>query len=167
MKLAGSEELLKREFSKMVGWAQRNVNKATTVGSREENRLHNRYKDIGEEQRSYSTTGSVSVAYDDNYISLSSPLFGWPETSYVNASRIVFPNCGQVFLAAQAPKPQSFRHFWHMVIQEQVDRLRNEINLNHLLEKCQSYAVNWLKPIPSRKSNPKKSLYFTLVKNHS
>ena len=56
VKLAGSEELLKREFSKMVGWAQRNVDKATTVGSREENRLHNRYKDIGEKPRSHRTT---------------------------------------------------------------------------------------------------------------
>ena len=42
------------------------------------------------------------------------------KTSYVNASRIVFANCEQTFLAAQAPKPVSFNHFWHMVVQEKV-----------------------------------------------
>ena len=45
------------------------------------------------------------------------------QVSFVNASRIVFPNCPQTFLAAQAPKPLSFNHFWHMVIQEEVSTL--------------------------------------------
>ena len=45
------------------------------------------------------------------------------KASYVNASRIVFANCEQTFLAAQAPKPVSFNHFWHMVIQEEVEFL--------------------------------------------
>ena len=62
----------------------------------------------------------VSVPYDDNHISLSSELFSSPETNFVNASKIVFPNCPQVFIAAQAPKEASFQHFWHMVIQEEV-----------------------------------------------
>ena len=38
----------------------------------------------------------------------------------MNASRIAFPDCEQTFLAAQAPKPESFDQFWHMVIQEKV-----------------------------------------------
>ena len=42
------------------------------------------------------------------------------KASYVNASRIVFANCEQTFLAAQAPKLVSFNHFWHMVVQEKV-----------------------------------------------
>ena len=60
------------------------------------------------------------VPYDDNYISLTSPQFSPPETSYVNASRIMFEGCPITFIAAQAPRPASFRHFWHMVIQEGV-----------------------------------------------
>ena len=61
-----------------------------------------------------------AVPFDDNHISLSSDLFTSPETRFVNASMIVFPNCPQVFIAAQAPKQASFQHFWHMVIQEEV-----------------------------------------------
>ena len=41
----------------------------------------------------------------------------------MNASTIAFDNCEQIFLAAQAPKPVSFNHFWHMVIQEEVGLL--------------------------------------------
>ena len=36
----------------------------------------------------------------------------------MNASRIVFPGVAQKFLAASAPKPVSYCHFWQMVIQE-------------------------------------------------
>ena len=36
----------------------------------------------------------------------------------MNASRIVFPGVAQKFLAASAPKPVSYQHFWQMVIQE-------------------------------------------------
>ena len=42
------------------------------------------------------------------------------DTNYVNASRIKFDKLKQTFIACQAPKPLSFKHFWHMVIQEQV-----------------------------------------------
>ena len=38
----------------------------------------------------------------------------------MNASKITFPDLEQTFIACQAPKPLSFKHFWHMVIQEQV-----------------------------------------------
>ena len=38
----------------------------------------------------------------------------------MNASRINFDNCAQTFIACNAPKPNSFSHFWHMVIQEKV-----------------------------------------------
>ena len=47
-------------------------------------------------------------------------MFASPETSYVNASKISFPDLEQTFIACQAPKQLSFQHFWHMVIQEQV-----------------------------------------------
>ena len=40
--------------------------------------------------------------------------------NFVNASKIVFRTCEQEFLAAQAPKLESFNHFWHMVVQEKV-----------------------------------------------
>ena len=40
--------------------------------------------------------------------------------TYFNASKIEFPGCSQKFLAASAPKPPSFKQFWHMVIQEKV-----------------------------------------------
>ena len=63
---------------------------------------------------------SCSVPFDDNYFSLKSELFAPPATSYVNASKISFPDLEQTFIACQAPKPLSFKHFWHMVIQEQV-----------------------------------------------
>ena len=58
------------------------------------------------------------VPFDDNYINLaSSPA---DDVTYVNASKIEFPECSQKFLAASAPKPASFKQFWHMVIQEKV-----------------------------------------------
>ena len=54
-------------------------------------------------------------------MSLTSELFAPPEmSSYVNASRIKFDNCPQTFIACNAPKPNSFSQFWHMVIQEKV-----------------------------------------------
>ena len=58
------------------------------------------------------------VPFDDNYINLaSSPA---DDVTYVNASRIEFRGCSQKFLASSAPKPASFKQFWHMVIQEKV-----------------------------------------------
>ena len=63
----------------------------------------------------------IAVPFDDNYIALESEIFlGTGETNYVNASRIQFDGLDQKFIAAQAPKPESFNHFWHMVIQEKV-----------------------------------------------
>ena len=65
---------------------------------------------------------SSSVPYDDNYIALKSPLFNSPtETNYVNASRIKFPELKQTFIASQAPQPESFAHFWQMVMEEKVE----------------------------------------------
>ena len=61
-----------------------------------------------------------AVPFDDNLISLESEFFASPETRYINASRIKFANCDQTFIAAQAPKATGFKHFWHMVIQEEV-----------------------------------------------
>ena len=51
----------------------------------------------------------------------------------VNASRIVFPDCPKAFVAASTPRPESFNHFWHMVIQEEVSYNR-----------CISYQVTVL-----------------------
>ena len=65
---------------------------------------------------------SSPVPYDDNYIALKSPLFREPpETNYVNASRIKFPGIEQTFIASQAPQPDSFAHFWQMVVEEEVE----------------------------------------------
>ena len=64
---------------------------------------------------------SFTVPFDDNYVRLSDALFSSPAISYVNASRILFPGQGPAFIASQAPKPASFNHFWHMVIQEKVN----------------------------------------------
>ena len=65
---------------------------------------------------------SSPVPYDDNYIALKSPLLqNPPETNYVNASRIKFPWIKQTFIACQAPQPESFAHFWQMVVEEEVE----------------------------------------------
>ena len=65
---------------------------------------------------------SSPVPYDDNYIALKSPLFrDPPETNYVNASTIKFPGIEQTFIASQAPQPESFAHFWQMVVEEEVE----------------------------------------------
>ena len=53
---------------------------------------------------------------------MKSPLFrDPPETNYVNASRIKFPGIEQTFIASQAPQPESFAHFWQMVVEEKVE----------------------------------------------
>ena len=63
----------------------------------------------------------MAVPFDDNHITLESEIFlGTEKTNYVNASRVKFDGLDQNFIAAQAPKPESFIHFWHMVIQEKV-----------------------------------------------
>ena len=62
----------------------------------------------------------LPVPFDDNYISLISEEFGSSETAYMNASPIVFEGCPQRFIATQAPKENSFKRFWQMVIQEKV-----------------------------------------------
>jgi len=99
---------LENEFKRMLGHVKENILKKTTVSSHEKNLIHNRYKDI--------------VPYDDNYIALKSPLFqDPPETNYVNASRIKFPGIEQAFIASQAPQPESFAHFWQMVVEEEVE----------------------------------------------
>ena len=54
------------------------------------------------------------------------------DVTYVNASRIEFPGCSQKFLAASAPKPASFKQFWHMVIQEKVSVI---VMITKLVEK--------------------------------
>ena len=62
------------------------------------------------------------VPFDDNYIALKSKTFQGPsETNYVNASRIKFDGIEQTFIACQAPKPDSFSHFWQMVLEEEVE----------------------------------------------
>lgn len=103
------ERQLEEEFLWLEAFDKETIKqtKLKTVSVREENRLHNRYIDI--------------APYDDNYVSLTSELFApLGISSYVNASRIKFDNCAQTFIACNAPKPNSFSHFWHMVIQEKV-----------------------------------------------
>jgi len=103
------EKQLEEEFLWLEAFDKEKINATMlrTVSVKEGNRPHNRYIDI--------------APYDDNYVSLTSELFAPLEmSSYVNASRIKFDNCAQTFIACNAPKPNSFSHFWHMVIQEKV-----------------------------------------------
>ena len=58
----------------------------------------------------------------------------------MNASRITFPSCSEVFIAAQAPKPASYRHFWHMVIQEKVTVI---VMITKLVEKRKRKAHHY------------------------
>ena len=46
--LAGNKELQEAEFTSLQEYVNKNINKTRTVGQSEENRAHNRYKDIGE-----------------------------------------------------------------------------------------------------------------------
>ena len=64
----------------------------------------------------------LAVPFDDNLVSLASKKIfqSEDETNYINASKIVFTGCSQAFIATQAPKPISFNHFWHMVVEQKV-----------------------------------------------
>lgn len=46
---------------------------------------------------------------------------GSPTTNYINASVIRFNNLEQTFIAAQAPKPNSFMNFWQMVLENEIN----------------------------------------------
>ena len=62
---------------------------------------------------------SFSVPFDNNMITLTKEA-GQPPTTYINASLIKFPGFVQQFMAASAPKPNSFENFWQMVIDKNV-----------------------------------------------
>ena len=123
------QEGLEQEFRKLEEYilqetVQGHVRKDCNTGRLEVNVPHNRYLDIGQVHlKIIPVLLSSSVPFNANVIHLTSPLFAPPATNYVNASTIEFPDCSQKFIAAQAPKPVSFSHFWHMVIQEEVRRL--------------------------------------------
>jgi len=105
--LAENKEVLENEFRRLEEYVQNHIKKETKVANRDENRPHNRYTDI--------------VPFDDNYIRLTSQTFTDANTSYVNASWIEFPGYpDNNFIATQAPRPNSIKHFWHMVIQAEV-----------------------------------------------
>jgi len=97
-------------------YVTRTVNKKADLAQTAENRYLNRYRDI--------------IPFDDNVIKLKSDLFvdvpkdatpeGKVNSTYVNASPIVFPDCKQKFIATQAPRTSTLNHFWHMIIQEEV-----------------------------------------------
>jgi len=98
------------------------------VGFKEVNMAHNRYTDIGK----FSITPRLTlipVPFDDNLICLDSNVFVGAETVYVNASRVVFPGSPRRFIASQAPTRAAVKHFWHMVIQEEVTHLFNHPSL--------------------------------------
>jgi protein tyrosine phosphatase len=120
--LAGDKKLLDSEFNRLVDYAEKNIVKESTVAKEKENKPHNRYVDIGRNCTFAATKAVLAVPFDDNYITLASEIFqSEDETSYINASRIVFTGCSQTFIAAQAPKPISFNHFWHMVVEQKVE----------------------------------------------
>jgi len=105
--LAENKEVLENEFRRLEEYVQNHIKKETKVANRDENRPHNRYTDI--------------VPFDDNYIRLTSQTFTDANTSYVNASWIEFPGYpDNSCIATQAPRPNSIKHFWHMVIQAEV-----------------------------------------------
>ena len=117
--LANQPEVLTKEYNVLKQYVQEHIKKEVTVARLPENKTHNRYTDNGE-RNSFLYVSSCLVPFDDNYITLNPELFPAPETCYVNASKITFNDFEQTFIACQAPKPLSFKHFWHMVIQEQV-----------------------------------------------
>ena len=47
-------------------------------------------------------------------------IIGTPPTTYINASPIKFQDMRQQFIAAQAPKPNSFENFWQMILDREV-----------------------------------------------
>ena len=119
--LAGDKKLLDSEFNRLVEFVEKNIVKESTVAKEKENKPHNRYVDIGRNCTFASKKAVLAVPFDDNFITLASKIFQTEdETSYINASRIVFTGCSQAFIAAQAPKPISFNHFWHMVVEQKV-----------------------------------------------
>merc|ERR1712037_204542 len=112
-------ENLEEEFFSLVEYVKENVKNEKNIATQGDNREHNRYTDI--------------APFDDNYVCLKNEVFqGQDEVTYVNASKIVFPSCEQIFLAVQAPKPVSFHHFWHMVVQEKVSVI---VMITKLVEK--------------------------------
>ena len=122
--LAGDKKLLDSEFNWLVEFVEKTIDKESTVAKETENKPHNRYVDIGNKSTYAATEVVLAVPFDDNYITLASEMFqSEDETSYINASRIVFTGCSQVFIATQAPKPISFNHFWHMVLEQKVKLL--------------------------------------------
>jgi len=105
--LAENTEVLENEFRLIEEYVKNHIKKETKVANADENRPHNRYTDI--------------VPFDDNYIRLTSQTFCDANTSYVNASLIEFRDYpDNNFIATQAPRPNTIKHFWHMVIQAEV-----------------------------------------------
>ena len=119
--LAGDKKLLGSEFNHLMDFVEKNIVKESTVAKLTENKPHNRYVDMGKTFTIFYDKFVFLVPFDDNYITLASKIFQTEdETNYINASKIVFTGYSQAFIATQAPKPISFNHFWHMVIEQKV-----------------------------------------------
>jgi len=105
--LAENVEVLEEEYRQIELYVRTHIKKETKVANADQNRPYNRYTDI--------------VPFDDNYVKLTPTTFTEASTSYVNASLIEFPEyLDNTFIATQAPRPNSIKHFWHMIIQAEV-----------------------------------------------
>ena len=62
---------------------------------------------------------SFLVPFDNNLITLTKES-GQPPATYINASLIKFNGFNQEFIAASAPRPNSFENFWQLVIDKNV-----------------------------------------------
>ena len=73
-----------------------------------------------------------SVPFDNNLITLTKES-GQPPASYINASLIKFNGFDQEFIAASAPRPNSFENFWQMIIDKKVLRMISIAVLSHFI----------------------------------
>ena len=67
--------------------------------------------------------GPACALYDSSNRLAGFYCLGDPPTSYVNASVIKFPGTGQIFIASQAPRDNSFSNFWQMILEKKVSTI--------------------------------------------
>jgi len=94
----------KKEYKVILDVAKK-IEDKLTVREAENNKDKNRYRNIR--------------PFDNNIVKLREKI-GDPRTDYLNASYVRFPNNNQVYIASQAPKENSFEHFWLMMLQQRV-----------------------------------------------
>ena len=113
-----------------------------------EYRLEKEYRDLGGQKlRSECTSAMLKVnknknkyktiyPYDKSRVVLTSPL----DTDYINASFIPGFHQSDLFIAAQAPKPNTVDDFWQLILEQRVSTIVMLTRLVELgMEKCMDY----------------------------